>query len=121
MTDLGSLRDRLHDLKLYGLVRHFDDVRAEPWLASVVEWEEETRRQRSLDRRLRLQRPTQRGQHSERTRTAFRRNADSVSSERGHFGGSVVTVSAIVGAVSTIVGLVSTIVGIGSTRWCEVS
>jgi DNA replication protein DnaC len=53
MTDLGSLRDRLHDLKLYGLVRHFDDVRAEPWLASVVEWEEETRRQRSLDRRPR--------------------------------------------------------------------
>jgi hypothetical protein len=54
-------------------------------------------------------------------RTALRRNADSVSSERGHFDGFVGTVSAIVGAVSTIVGTVSTIVGIASMGWCEVS
>jgi len=45
-------------------------------------------------------------------RTAFRGNADSDSSERGHFGGFVGTVSAIVGAVSAFVGGVSAIVGI---------
>ena len=46
------------------------------------------------------------------TRTRIRGNADSVSSERGHFGGFVVTVSTIVVTVSAIVGMVSTIVGI---------
>lgn len=52
MTDLAALRGRLRDLKLYGLLDHWDEVRDEPWLASLVEWEDETRRQRSLDRRL---------------------------------------------------------------------
>jgi hypothetical protein len=50
--------------------------------------------------------PTERGHEFERMRTAFRGNADSDSSERGHFGGFVVTVSAIVGTVSAIVGIV---------------
>ena len=62
-----------------------------------------------------LRSPTERGHEFERMRTAIRANADSVSSERGHFGGFVVTVSAIVGAVSAIVGMVSTIVGMVST------
>lgn len=56
--------------------------------------------------------PTERGHEFERMRTAIRRNADSVSRERGHFGGFVGTVSTIVVTVSTIVGTVSTIVGI---------
>jgi tetratricopeptide (TPR) repeat protein len=59
-----------------------------------------------------LQSPTERGHGFERMRTAIRGNADSVSSERGHFGDFVVTLSAIVVTVSTIVGTVSTIVGI---------
>ena len=59
-----------------------------------------------------LRSPTERGHEFERMRTAIRANVDSVSSERGHFGGFVVMVSAIVGVVSTIVGTVSTIVGI---------
>lgn len=52
MSDTDDLRRRLADLKLHGLLERFDQVKDEPWLARVVEWEEETRRQRSLERRL---------------------------------------------------------------------
>ena len=52
MTDSADLRERLRDLKLYGLLEHWEAVREEPWLPSAVEWEEEARRQRSLERRL---------------------------------------------------------------------
>jgi DNA replication protein DnaC len=52
MSDHDDLRRRLRNLNLLGLLEHWDDVRAEPWLAMTVEWEEEARRQRSLDRRL---------------------------------------------------------------------
>ncbi|HHQ48333.1 MAG TPA: AAA family ATPase [Acidobacteria bacterium] len=47
-----ELRARLHDLKLFGLAEHWDEIRDQPWLQQVVTWEEETRRQRSLERRL---------------------------------------------------------------------
>ena len=53
-----------------------------------------------------LRSPTERGHEFERMRTAIRGNADSDSSERGHFGGIVVTVSAFVGTVSAFVGIV---------------
>lgn len=49
MTDLEK---RLHDLKLYGLLEHWDEIGNEPWLERVVKWEEEIRRRRSLERRL---------------------------------------------------------------------
>jgi DNA replication protein DnaC len=49
MTDLEK---RLHDLKLYGLLEHLDEIGDEPWLERVLEWEEQVRCQRSLDRRL---------------------------------------------------------------------
>jgi DNA replication protein DnaC len=52
MSDHDDLRGRLHDLKLYGLLEHWGEVRDEPWLPKMVEWEEEARRQRSLERRL---------------------------------------------------------------------
>jgi DNA replication protein DnaC len=52
MTDSADLRDRLHDLKLYGLLEHWEEVRDQPWLAELLEWEEEARRQRGLERRL---------------------------------------------------------------------
>ncbi len=52
MSDHDDLRDRLRNLNLYGLLEHWEEVRGEPWLANAVDWEEEARRQRSLDRRL---------------------------------------------------------------------
>lgn len=48
-----DLHDRACALKLHGLLDHWDDVAAEPWVADLLSWEEETRRQRSLERRLR--------------------------------------------------------------------
>ena len=52
MSDHDELRARLHDLKLYGLLEHWEEVRDQSWLPRMVEWEEEARRQRSLERRL---------------------------------------------------------------------
>ncbi len=47
-----DLRDRACILKLHGLLEHWDEICNEPWLAHVVDWEEETRRRRSLEGRL---------------------------------------------------------------------
>lgn len=52
MTDSDELSKRLRDLKLYGLLEHWDAVHDQPWLAEVVEWEEESRLKRGLERRL---------------------------------------------------------------------
>ena len=52
MTDTPSLHDRACVLKLYGLVERWDEICDEPWLPLLVEWEEEARRRRSLERRL---------------------------------------------------------------------
>ena len=52
----GSLRHRVADLKLYGVLEHYEEVQDQPWLTSLVEWEEATRRQRSLERRLKRSR-----------------------------------------------------------------
>jgi len=52
MSDIQSLYDRTCVLKLYGLIEHWDEVCNEPWLPSLIEWEEETRRRRSMERRL---------------------------------------------------------------------
>ena len=52
MTDTPSLWDRACVLKLYGLLDHWDEIRDEPWLPFLVDWEEEARRRRSLERRL---------------------------------------------------------------------
>ena len=52
MTDTQSLWDRACVLKLYGLLEHWDEICDEPWLSQAVEWEEEARRRRSLERRL---------------------------------------------------------------------
>jgi len=52
MTDMPGLHDRACVLKLYGLVEHWEEVRDEAWLPLLVDWEEEARRRRSLERRL---------------------------------------------------------------------
>lgn len=46
------LRQRAIDLKLHGLISHWEAVRDEPWIESVLSWEEEERSHRSLERRL---------------------------------------------------------------------
>jgi DNA replication protein DnaC len=44
---------RLRTLKLYGLLAHLDEVRDQPWLAHLLDWEEQERARRGLERRLR--------------------------------------------------------------------
>jgi DNA replication protein DnaC len=51
-TENGTLKARLQALKLYGPLERYDEICNEPWLESLVEWEEESRRRRSLERRL---------------------------------------------------------------------
>ena len=49
---LESLKARLRRLNLYGLLAHAEQIIAEPWLAQVLEIEENERQSRSLKRRL---------------------------------------------------------------------
>jgi DNA replication protein DnaC len=51
-TEDGTLKARLQALKLYGLLERWDEICTEPWLQDLVEWEEESRRRRGLERRL---------------------------------------------------------------------
>ena len=50
MTD--TLKERARALRLYGLVAHWDDIGETGWLPTLITWEEEERRSRSLKRRL---------------------------------------------------------------------
>ena len=50
MTD--TLKDRARALRLYGLIAHWDDIGECSWLPTLIAWEEEERRSRSLKRRL---------------------------------------------------------------------
>ena len=50
MTD--TLRDRAMALGLHGLIAHWSEVAERDWLATLIAWEEEERRARSLKRRL---------------------------------------------------------------------
>jgi DNA replication protein DnaC len=50
--DPDTLRERLRLLGLWGLLTHFDEVRDQPWLERVADYEQAERHQRSLDRRL---------------------------------------------------------------------
>lgn len=48
-----SLESNARDLKLFGLLEHWDEVKDKPWVEKLLSWEESARQQRSLDRRLR--------------------------------------------------------------------
>ena len=50
--NLESLRERALALRLYGLLAHWSEVATADWLASLIQWEEEARARRSLERRL---------------------------------------------------------------------
>jgi DNA replication protein DnaC len=54
MSDV--LKQRAFDLKLHGLLDHWQDVENEPWLHRLLDWEEHSRTQRGLERRRRLAR-----------------------------------------------------------------
>lgn len=48
-----SLVDRARRLGLWGLLAHWDEIREAPWVQPYIEWEEQVRQQRSLERRIR--------------------------------------------------------------------
>ena len=52
MSEPDPLRARAAALHLHGLLAHWSEVAAADWLASLLAWEEQERRRRSLDRRL---------------------------------------------------------------------
>jgi DNA replication protein DnaC len=48
----NSLRDRASALRLHGVLAHWSELANADWLAGLIQWEEEARAQRSLDRRI---------------------------------------------------------------------
>ena len=52
MTELDPLRARAEALHLHGLLAHWPEVAAEPWVAPLLGSEEQERARRSLERRL---------------------------------------------------------------------
>lgn len=53
MSNLESLRLRAKTLQLHGLLAHWADIATADWVESMLQWEEEERARRSLERRLR--------------------------------------------------------------------
>jgi DNA replication protein DnaC len=51
MTKPDPLRQRAQSLRLYGLLAHWSEVCDAPWLQPLLQWEEEERGRRSLERR----------------------------------------------------------------------
>jgi DNA replication protein DnaC len=52
MPEPDILRERARALHLHGLLEHWSEVANEPWLAALIDWEEQERARRSLERRL---------------------------------------------------------------------
>ncbi len=50
---MESLHQRAKDLKLHGLLDHWDEVAQEPWIENLIAWEEMERSRRGLERRMR--------------------------------------------------------------------
>ena len=53
MNTPENLQGRANALRLYGLLAHWSDVAAEQWVAPLLQWEEDERARRSLERRIR--------------------------------------------------------------------
>src|SRR5271156_5870461 len=51
-TEADTLRARAEALRLHGLLAHWSEVATQPWLAPMLDWEEQQRARRSLERRL---------------------------------------------------------------------
>ena len=43
MDTIETLRQRAEALRLHGLLAHWQEVAAEPWVAGLLRWEEEER------------------------------------------------------------------------------
>jgi DNA replication protein DnaC len=52
MSEPDRLRARARALHLHGLLMHWSEVATQPWLAPLIDWEEQERFRRSLERRL---------------------------------------------------------------------
>jgi DNA replication protein DnaC len=52
MTDPATLRARAGALHLHGLLAHWPEAATSDWVASLLDWEEQKRSRRSLERRL---------------------------------------------------------------------
>lgn len=52
-ADDNALRERAFRLGLHGLLAHWDEVAAAPWLSTLLDYEEAERTRRSLERRIR--------------------------------------------------------------------
>jgi DNA replication protein DnaC len=52
MTNPDALQARAKTLRLHGLLAHWPEAIAAGWAASLIEWEEDERARRSLERRL---------------------------------------------------------------------
>lgn len=52
MTDLDALHARARTLRLHGLLAHFTEAVAAGWVEDLLDWEEQERSRRSLERRL---------------------------------------------------------------------
>ncbi|HEY4687678.1 MAG TPA: IS21-like element helper ATPase IstB [Anaerolineae bacterium] len=52
MMNLQSLRERAAALRFYGVLAHWSEVATADWLAPLIQWQEEERTRRSLERRL---------------------------------------------------------------------
>ena len=55
-TEIDTLRARAEALHLHGLLTHWTEVSTQPWLAPMLDWEEQQRASRSLERRLKTAR-----------------------------------------------------------------
>ncbi len=53
MKTPDTLEGRTRALKLHGLLAHWPEVKEQPWLPEILDWEEQARTQRGLERRLR--------------------------------------------------------------------
>lgn len=50
--NLNNLRERATALRLHGILDHWSELASADWLAGLIQWEEQARDKRSLDRRL---------------------------------------------------------------------
>ncbi len=51
-TAEATLRQRAQGLALHGMLTHWEEVHDQPWLPLLLDWEEQERTQRSLERRI---------------------------------------------------------------------
>ena len=50
--NLNNLRERATALRLHGILEHWSETASADWLPGFIQWEEDARAQRSLERRI---------------------------------------------------------------------